>query len=255
VTDRKPIIAGNWKMNDTHTDALSLVRTLSYELREKDYDRVEVVVCPPFTALRTVQLVIEDEYLPIGLGAQNLFWEDEGAYTGEVSGAFLKALHCTYVIVGHSERRKYFAETDESVNKRAHAAFRHELKPIVCVGETLDEHEAGQTESVVERQVRDGLKDLTNDQLSLLVIAYEPVWAIGTGKAATAEDANETIGYIRKTLAAISSDDVAGGIRIQYGGSVSAGNIAQFMAQPEIDGALVGGASLDPKSFAMIVRY
>ena len=255
MTDRKPIIAGNWKMNDTHTDALSLVRTLSYELREKDYDRVEVVVCPPFTALRTVQLVIEDEYLPIGLGAQNLFWEDEGAYTGEVSGAFLKALHCTYVIVGHSERRKYFAETDESVNKRAHAAFRHELKPIVCVGETLDEHEAGQTESVVERQVRDGLKDLTNDQLSLLVIAYEPVWAIGTGKAATAEDANETIGYIRKTLAAISSDDVAGGIRIQYGGSVSAGNIAQFMAQPEIDGALVGGASLDPKSFAMIVRY
>ena len=255
MADRKPIIAGNWKMNQTHTDALSLVRTLSYELREKDYDRVEVIVCPPFTALRTVQLVIEDEYLPIGLGAQNLFWEDEGAYTGEVSGSFLKALHCTYVIVGHSERRKYFAETDESVNKRAHAAFRHELKPIVCVGETLDEHEAGQTESVVERQIRDGLKDLTNDQLSLLVIAYEPVWAIGTGKAATAEDANATIGYIRKTLAAISTDDIAQGIRIQYGGSVSAGNIAQFMAQPEIDGALVGGASLDPKSFAMIVRY
>ncbi len=255
MADRKPIIAGNWKMNQTHTDALSLVRTLSYELREKDYERVEVVVCPPFSALRTVQLVIEDEYLPIGLGAQNLFWEDEGAYTGEISGAFLKSLHCTYVIVGHSERRKFFGETDETVNKRAHAAFRHELKPIVCVGETDEEHEAGQTEAVVERQIREGMKELSAEQLSSLVVAYEPVWAIGTGKAATAEDANETIGYIRKTLAAISNDTVAQGIRIQYGGSVSAGNIAQFMAQPEIDGALVGGASLDPKSFAMIVRY
>ena len=255
MADRKPIIAGNWKMNQTHTDALSLVRTLSYELREKDYERVEVVVCPPYTALRTVQLVIEDEYLPIGLGAQNLFWEDEGAYTGEISGAFLKALHCTYVIVGHSERRKYFGETDETVNKRAHAAFRHEIKPIVCVGETEEEHDAGQTEAVVERQIRAGLKDLNSDQLSSLVIAYEPVWAIGTGKASTAEDANATIGHIRKTLGAISTDEIAQGIRIQYGGSVSAGNIAQFMAQPEIDGALVGGASLDPKSFAMIVRY
>ena len=255
MADRKPIIAGNWKMNQTHTEALSLVRTLSYELREKDYDRVEVVVCPPFTALRTVQLVIEDEYLPIGLGAQNLHWEGEGAYTGEVSGAFLKALHCTYVIVGHSERRKYFGETDETVNKRAQAAFRHELKPIVCVGETEEEHDAGQTEAVVERQVREGLKDLTTEQLSSLVIAYEPVWAIGTGKATTAEDANGTIAYIRKTLAVISSDSIAEGVRIQYGGSVSAGNIAQFMAQPDIDGALVGGASLDPKSFAMIVKY
>ena len=255
MADRKPIIAGNWKMNQTHTEALSLVRTLSYELREKDYDRAEVVVCPPFTALRTVQLVIEDEYLPIGLGAQNLHWEDEGAYTGEISGAFLKALHCTYVIVGHSERRKYFGETDETVNKRTHAAFRHGLKPIVCVGETDDEHEAGQTEAVVERQIRDGLANVSGEQLSQLVIAYEPVWAIGTGKAATAEDANETIGLIRKTLAAISNDDVAQGIRIQYGGSVSPGNIAQFMSQAEIDGALVGGASLDPKSFAMIVRY
>jgi triosephosphate isomerase len=255
MADRKPIIAGNWKMNQTHTDALSLVRTLSYELREKDYERVEVVVCPPFTALRTVQLVIEDEYLPIGLGAQNLHWEDEGAYTGEVSGVFLKALHCTYVIVGHSERRKYFGETDETVNKRTHAAFRHELKPIVCVGETDEEHEAGQTETVVERQIREGLANLSGEQLAQLVVAYEPVWAIGTGKAATAEDANETIGVIRKTLASISSDQIAQGIRIQYGGSVSPGNIAQFMSEPEIDGALVGGASLDPKSFAMIVRY
>jgi triosephosphate isomerase len=252
---RKPIIAGNWKMNMTHLDGLTLVRTLSYELRDKDYDRVEVVVCPPFTALRTVQLVIEDEYLPIGLGAQNLFWEDEGAYTGEISGAFLKALHCTYVIVGHSERRKYFGETDETVNRRAQAAFRHDLKPIVCVGETLEEHEAAQTHAVVERQITDGLAGLSSEQLAGLVVAYEPVWAIGTGKAATAEDANDTIGFIRKTLAAISSEEAAEGVRIQYGGSVSAGNIAQFMAQPEIDGALVGGAALDAKSFSMIVKY
>lgn len=255
MAERRPIIAGNWKMNQTHTDAIALVRTLSYELHEKDYDRVEVVVCPPFTALRSVQLVIEDEYLPIALGAQNLHWEDAGAYTGEVSGAFLKALHCTYVIVGHSERRQYFSETDETVNKRARAAFRHGLKPIVCVGETLDERESGRTQAVVERQVREGLRDLTRDQISELVIAYEPVWAIGTGKSATAEEANDTIAYIRKTLAAISSDGVAVGVRIQYGGSVSPGNIDQLMGQPDIDGALVGGASLDPKSFAMIVKY
>jgi triosephosphate isomerase len=255
MADRKPIIAGNWKMNQTHLEALSLVRTLSYDLHEKDYDRVEVVVCPPFTSLRTVQLVIEDEYLPIGLGAQNLFWEDEGAYTGEISGAFLKALHCRYVIVGHSERRTYFGESDETVNKRVHGAFRHELVPIVCVGETDEEHESGQTESVVSRQIREGLRNLTTEQLGTIVVAYEPVWAIGTGKAATAEDANGTIAYIRKTLATISSDEVAAGIRIQYGGSVSPGNIAQFMSQPDIDGALVGGASLDPKSFSMIVKY
>ncbi len=252
---RKPIIAGNWKLNQTHTDAIALVRTLSYELREGDYERVEVVVCPPFTSLRSVQLVLEDEYLPMALGAQNLFWEDEGAYTGEVSGVFLKALHCTYVIVGHSERRKYFGETDETVNKRAHAAFRNELLPIVCVGETLEEREAGSTEDVVGRQVRDGLAGLTPDQIRQLVVAYEPVWAIGTGRAASPEDANATIGFIRATLASVANDDVAQAVRIQYGGSVSPGNIAQLMAQPEIDGALVGGASLDPKSFAMIVKF
>jgi triosephosphate isomerase len=255
VADRKPIIAGNWKMHQTHTEAISLVRTLSYELREGDYDRAEVVVCPPFTSLRSVQLVVEDEYLPIALGAQNLFWEDEGAYTGEISGVFLKALHCTYAIVGHSERRKYFGETDETVNKRAHAAFRNELIPIVCVGETLEEREAGSTDDVVGRQVRDGLAGLSPDQIQTLVVAYEPVWAIGTGRAATPEDANATIGFIRKTLASVANDGVAQAVRIQYGGSVSPGNIAQLMAQPEIDGALVGGASLDPKSFAMIVKF
>ncbi|MEX2537775.1 MAG: triose-phosphate isomerase [Actinomycetota bacterium] len=255
MADRKPIIAGNWKMNQTHIDAISLVRTLSYELREPDYDRVEVVVCPPFTALRSVQLVIEDEYIPIALGAQNLHWEDEGAYTGEISGVFLKALHCTYVIIGHSERRKYFGETDETVNKRIQAALRNGLVPIVCVGETLEEREAGQTENVIGTQLRDGLAGFEAQAIGSFVVAYEPVWAIGTGRAASPEDANATIHYIRATLASIASGGVADGIRIQYGGSVSAGNIAQLMAQPEIDGALVGGASLDAKSFAMIVKF
>jgi triosephosphate isomerase len=242
-------------MNQTHTDAISLVRTLSYELREPDYDRVEVVVCPPFTALRSVQLVIEDEYIPIALGAQNLHWEDEGAYTGEISGVFLKALHCTYVIIGHSERRKYFGETDETVNKRIQAALRNGLVPIFCVGETLEEREAGQTENVIGTQLRDGLAGFDAQTIGSFVVAYEPVWAIGTGRAASPEDANATIHYVRATLASIASSGVADGIRIQYGGSVSAGNIAQLMAQPEIDGALVGGASLDPKSFAMIVKF
>jgi triosephosphate isomerase (TIM) len=255
LTDRKPIIAGNWKMNLTHTDAIALVRTISYELTEKDYDRCDVVVCPTYTSLRSVQLVLEDEYIPIALGAQNLSWEDEGAYTGEISGVFLKALHCTFVIVGHSERRKYFGETDETVNKRVAAAFRNGLTPIVCCGETDDERESGLTEKVIERQLTDGLAGFSDDQIGSLVIAYEPVWAIGTGKAATPEDANETIGFARSILAKVSSSDVAQTVRIQYGGSVSAGNIAQLMAQPEIDGALVGGASLEAKSFAMIVRF
>ena len=255
MADRKPIIAGNWKMNMTHTDAIALVRTISYELKEKDYERCDVVVCPPYSALRSVQLVLEDEYIPIALGAQNLFWEDEGAYTGEVSGVFLKALHCQYAIVGHSERRKYFNETDETVNKRVVAAFRNALIPIVCCGETLEEREGGETEAVIERQLTDGLAGFTNDQIGSLVVAYEPVWAIGTGRAASPEDANETIGFARRILAKISSDSVAQNVRIQYGGSVSAGNIAQLMAQPEIDGALVGGASLEAKSFAMIVKF
>jgi triosephosphate isomerase len=255
VADRKPIIAGNWKMNMTHTDAIALVRTISYDLKEQDYERVDVVVCPPFTSLRSVQLVLEEEYIPIALGAQNIFWEDDGAYTGEISGVFLKGLHCTYSIIGHSERRKYFGETDETVNKRIVAALRHGLTPIVCCGETDEEREAGQTQTVIERQLTDGLAGFTPDQIGGMVVAYEPVWAIGTGKAATPEDANETIGFARKILAQVSSDTVAQAVRIQYGGSVSAGNIASLMAQPEIDGALVGGASLDAKSFAMIVRF
>lgn len=252
---RKPIIAGNWKMHKTHTEAISLVRTLSYELREPDYDRVEVVVCPPFTALRPIQLVLEDEHLPMGLGAQNLHAEPEGAFTGEISGAFLKALHCSYVIVGHSERRKHFGETDEVVRAKVEAAFREGLTPILCVGESLEQREAGEASGVVGRQVATALGGLSSDDLAKVVVAYEPIWAIGTGRSATPEDANETIGAVRKALADVGSEEVADGIRIQYGGSVSPGNIAQFMGQPEIDGALVGGASLDPKNFAMVIKY
>lgn len=252
MTDRKPIIAGNWKENQTHTEAISLIQTLSYDLDEKDYDRADVVVCPPFTSLRTVQLVLESDHIPIALGAQNLHWEDEGAYTGEISGRFLKALDCSYVIIGHSERRKFFNETDGTVNKRIAAAFRNDLTPIVCVGETDEQREAGRTEDVIGTQLRDGL---AGHDISNMVIAYEPVWAIGTGKAASPEDANATIGFIRKTIGEIADAGTAQAIRIQYGGSVSAGNIAQLMGQSEIDGALVGGASLDPKSFAMIVKF
>ena len=252
MADRKPIIAGNWKENLTHTDAISLVQTLSYELSDKDYARADVVVCPPFTSLRSVELVLESDHIPIALGAQNLHWEDEGAYTGEISGKFLKSLHCEYVIVGHSERRKYFNETDETVNKRIAAALRNGLTPIVCVGETDEERTAGRTRDVIGTQLRDGL---AGHDISKLVIAYEPVWAIGTGKAATPEDANETIAFVRSTIGEIAGARVADGVRILYGGSVSPGNIAQLMAQSEIDGALVGGASLDPKSFAMIVKY
>ncbi len=252
---RKPIIAGNWKENLTHIDAITLVRKLSYELKEEDYERVDVVVAPPYTALRSVQLVLEDEYIPIALGAQNLHWADDGAFTGEISGVFLKSLHCTHVIIGHSERRKYFGETDETVNKRIEAALRNDLIPIVCVGETLEEREAGQTEAVLDRQVRDGLAAYTPAQIGGMVVAYEPVWAIGTGRAATPEDANETVGFVRGVLGSVTDQKTADGVRIQYGGSVSAGNIAQLMAQPEIDGALVGGASLEAKSFAMIVRF
>ena len=255
MADRKPIIAGNWKENQTHTEAISLVQTLSYELHEKDYDRADIVVCPPFTALRAVQLVLENDHIPIALGAQNLHWDDEGAYTGEISGKFLKALHCTYVIVGHSERRKFFGETDETVNKRITAAFRNDLTPIVCVGETDEQREAGRTEDVIGTQLAAGLANYDAKQISQMVIAYEPVWAIGTGKAASPEDANETIGFVRTTIKEIADAGTAEGIRIQYGGSVSPGNIAQLMGQSEIDGALVGGASLDPKSFAMIVKY
>ncbi|BCV20192.1 triose-phosphate isomerase [Moorella sp. Hama-1] len=246
---RRPIIAGNWKMHNTTEEARDLV-TLLRPLVGKT--GAEVVVCPPFTAIAaTVNAAAGSN---IAVGAQNLFWEDKGAYTGEISGPMLRDLGCRYVIIGHSERRQYFAETDATVNKKLMAAYRHELIPIVCVGETLEQREAGETLAVIGRQVREGLKGLESGQARELVVAYEPVWAIGTGRTATAADAQEVIAFIRRTLAEMYGE-VAREIRIQYGGSVKPGNIVELMAQPDIDGALVGGASLDAVSFAAIVNY
>lgn len=256
---RRPIIAGNWKMNTTHLEAIGIVQNLHNMLgtKPKIYDEVEVVVCPPFTHLRGVQTLIEADNIPIKYGAQNCSWEEKGALTGEVSAPMLARLKCSYVIVGHSERRKYFGETDEMVNRKAKAVFKHGMTPIVCVGETLDEREAERTEEVVTSQVRGSLAALSADQLGKLVVAYEPVWAIGTGRNAQPSDANAVTGLIRKTVGKMggAGAGVAEQVRIQYGGSVNAGNVAAIMAESDVDGALVGGASLDPEEFALIVRY
>jgi triosephosphate isomerase len=252
---RKPIMAGNWKMHHSHLEAIQVVQKLSYRLSSEDYERCEVVVCPSFTSLRSVQTVIEADNLPIGLGAQNVFWEDKGAYTGEVSPLMLAKLAVSYVIVGHSERREIFGETDETVNRKVKAVFGHGMTPIMCVGETLEEREAGETAAKVSRQVQAGLEGVEAKQVGAMVIAYEPIWAIGTGRNATPEDANETIGTIRSMVAGLSGEAAGASIRIQYGGSVKPGNIAAIMAQPEIDGALVGGASLEADDFAQIVRW
>ena len=252
---RKPIIAGNWKMNLNHLEAIALVQKLHYNLRPQDYDAVDVVVCPSFTSLRSVQTLLEGDRIPMALGAQDCHWEEKGAFTGEVAPSMLARLKCSYVIVGHSERRQHFGETDEVVNRKAKAVITHEMTPIVCVGESLDEREAGRTEDVVRTQVRGSLAGISGETLAGIVVAYEPVWAIGTGRTAQPSDANAVIGLIRATVAELADKVVADAIRIQYGGSVNAGNIVAIMAEPEIDGALVGGASLDAEDFALIVRF
>jgi triosephosphate isomerase len=247
---RTPIIAGNWKMNKTVSETVELVRALREAL--DGVSGVEVVLCPPFTALWAAQTVLEGS--PIGLGAQNMYWKDKGAFTGEISPLMLHEL-CQYVIIGHSERRQYFGETDESVNHKVKAALEHGLKPIVCVGESLAQYEAGETNQVVSRQVRGGLAGLTAEQMAQVVIAYEPVWAIGTGKAATGEGANAVVaGSIREPLAEMFGSPTAAATRVQYGGSVTPANIDEFMGQPDIDGGLVGGASLKAGDFAEIVK-
>lgn len=247
---RIPIIAGNWKMHKTVAEALDLVRELRRGLLE--VEGVEVVLCPPFVALAPVAELLKPTR--IGLGAQNMFWEDQGAYTGEVSPLMLKDL-VQYVILGHSERRQYFGETDEGVNRKVQAALKHGLKPIICVGENLEENEAGRTNAVVERQLRSALRDIPAEQARALVIAYEPVWAIGTGKPATGAGANAVIGLtVRGVLADLYGEETAQAVRIQYGGSVNPKNIAEFMIQPDIDGALVGGASLKAPDFIAIVQ-
>ncbi|NLY30533.1 MAG: triose-phosphate isomerase [Firmicutes bacterium] len=248
---RVPIIAGNWKMNKTPEEAAALCRELLPLLGELT-DR-EVVLCPPFTALTAVKEVIEGT--DVALGAQNVFYEDSGAYTGEVSPPMLKALGVKYVIIGHSERREYFGEADEMVNRKVKAAIAHGLLPILCVGETLEQRESGITETLVKSQIKKAFSDVSADDALKVVVAYEPIWAIGTGKTATSEEANRVIGLIRATLGEIYGGSTAEAIRIQYGGSVKPENIAELMQEPEIDGALVGGASLEAESFARIVRY
>ncbi|TMK32221.1 MAG: triose-phosphate isomerase [Actinobacteria bacterium] len=255
MTKRRPIIAANWKMHKTHLEAIRDVQKLSYLLDRADADRVEVVICPAFTALRAVQTLIDSDRLPYGLGAQNVHQEEKGAFTGEVSPLMLQALKCDYVIVGHSERRQLFGETDEVVNKKVRAVFSHAMVPILCVGESLGEREAGATEDKVAGQVRRDLQGVGTEDAARVVIAYEPIWAIGTGRNAEPADAGQVVGLIRETLSSAYSKEVADAVRVQYGGSVKAGNIRDFMAHPEIDGALVGGASLDPEEFALIVKY
>ena len=255
MTKRRPIIAANWKMHKTHLEAIRDVQKLSYLLDRADADRVEVVICPAFTALRAVQTLIDSDRLPYGLGAQNVHQEEKGAFTGEVSPPMLQALKCGYVIVGHSERRQLFGETDEVVNRKVRSVFSHAMVPILCVGESLGEREAGATEETVAAQVRRGLQGVASEDATRLVIAYEPIWAIGTGRNAEPADAGQVVGLIRDTLSSSYSKEVADAVRVQYGGSVKAGNIRDFMAHPEIDGALVGGASLDPEEFALIVKY
>jgi triosephosphate isomerase len=254
MSDRKPVIAGNWKMFHTHLDAIQVVQKLSYRLDNRDYERCEVVVCPAFTALRSVQTVINSDNLKIKLGAQNVHWEKEGAFTGEVSPPMLAKLDVDYVIVGHSERRELFGETDEVVARKVRAVLGAGMDVILCVGETLDEREGGRTDEKVRGQTEAALRGLKSDDAARVVVAYEPIWAIGTGRNATPQDADATIGVIRETLRGLVGDQ-ADSQRILYGGSVKPGNIAELMAMRQIDGALVGGASLDPDDFARIVKY
>jgi triosephosphate isomerase len=252
---RRPIVAANWKMHKTHLEAIQTVQKLGYLLDAGDTDRVEVAICPPFTALRSVQTLIQADRLPFELGAQDVHWEEKGAFTGAISPAMLAALEVAYVIVGHSERREHFGEGDDQVARKLRAVFDHGMVPILCVGETLEERDGGRTEEKVVGQVHEALRKVGPEEASRLVVAYEPVWAIGTGRPCNPADAGEVVRTIRDAVETAYSTDVAEAVRIQYGGSVKAGNIRDFMAHPEIDGALVGGASLDPEEFALIVKH
>jgi triosephosphate isomerase len=251
---RKSLISGNWKMHHTHLDAIRLVQKLSYALKESDYERVDVSVHPAFTSLRAIQTLLDADNIPIALGAQHCHWEEQGAYTGEVSPVMLAKLDVKYVIAGHSERREIFGETDEWVNKKVTSILAHAMTPILCCGETLEEREAGSTEDKVSRQVRAGLAGVSKEQVGGLVIAYEPIWAIGTGRNATPEDAQTTCATIRAVVGDAFGADAAAAVRIQYGGSVKPANAAELLGQPDIDGALVGGASLDADDFAAIIH-
>ena len=255
MAERMPLISGNWKMHHNHFEAIQSVQKLSYLLTKEDYLTVEVSVHPPFTDLRSVQTVIESDDIPMALGAQHCHWEERGAYTGEVSPNFLAKLNVQYVIVGHSERREIFGETDEMVAKKITAIQNLGMRPIVCVGETLDEREAGRTNDKVLGQLLSVLEGRTAEHVKDMVIAYEPIWAIGTGRTATSQDAQDVCAALRQAIAASVGKEAADAVRIQYGGSVKGANAAELMAMPDIDGALVGGASLLPDDFAQIVQY
>ena len=257
TTTRTPLMAGNWKMNLDHLQATHLVQKLDWTLKDArhDFGAVEVAVLPPFTDLRSVQTLVQGDNLELRYGAQDLSQHDEGAYTGEISGAFLAKLGCRYVVVGHSERRQYHAEDDQLVGAKVRAALRHDLTPILCVGEPLEVRQAGQHVDHVVGQLRAALDGLTGEQVARVVVAYEPVWAIGTGEVATPQDAQEVCAAIRATVRELVGDEVASGLRVLYGGSVKPGNVAEIMAQEDVDGALVGGASLSVDDFAAICRY
>jgi triosephosphate isomerase len=252
---RTPLISGNWKMHLNHFEAIQTVQKLAYLLGTEDDLSVDVSVHPPFTDLRSVQTVIEADKLPIVLGAQHCHFEEKGAFTGEVSPTMLAKLNVAYVIAGHSERRELFGETDEMVNAKVRAILKHAMTPILCVGETLDEREADQAEDKVTGQVQAGLDKVSAEQIAGLVIAYEPIWAIGTGRTASAADAQAMCEVVRRTVAAVAGAEAAAGVRVQYGGSVKPENAAELMGQTDIDGALVGGASLVPDDFAAIVQH
>jgi len=248
---RKILIAGNWKMNNSVSESLKLLASIQHHLKTIP-DGVEVLIIPPYTSLYTLGVSLQDTM--IKLGAQNLYWEDSGAYTGEVSGSFLSDIGCTYVVIGHSERRKYFGETNQTVNSKIYAALRNELTPIVCVGETLEERDSGNHEKVVETQLKEGLSNIHIRDAENIVVAYEPVWAIGTGKTATPLQAQEMHHFIRNYIEKLFDAPTAAKIRILYGGSLKPSNSAELLTQPDIDGGLIGGASLSGQDFADIVR-
>ncbi|MGI9606317.1 MAG: triose-phosphate isomerase, partial [Acidimicrobiales bacterium] len=251
----KPLISGNWKMNLNHFEAIQLVQKLSYALTGDDVEAVDVSIHPPFTDLRSVQTVLEADKIPIALGAQNCHWETSGAFTGEISPMMLAKLNVSYVIVGHSERRQLLGETSEMVNKKVKAVLKAEMTPIMAVGETLEEREAGQLAERVVNQVTEGLAGVKKDAVAGLVVAYEPIWAIGTGVTATPDDAQEACALIRSTIAENFGAPAGKAVRIQYGGSVKSGTAPELMAQPDIDGALIGGAALDAEGFAHCIQY
>ncbi len=255
AADRRPLVAGNWKLHNNHLEAISLTQKLAFTLTSKDFAATDVAVLPPFTALRSVQTLVEADKLPIGYGAQDISPHDAGAYTGEVSGRMLAKLGCRYALAGHSERRRYHCEDDAVVNAKVRAALRAGLAPILCIGETLEIRAAGEHVPHTLGQLDGGLDEIGGDQVTAVIVAYEPVWAIGTGQVATPDDAQQMCGAVRGRLSAVHGHAAAASVRILYGGSVKADNMAAIMAQPDIDGALVGGASLDAGEFVRICRY